>query len=369
MLNFKFKEMKKKKVALLNPMIPHYREEFFLQLAEYVNLDIYTYQNQYAKKNFKISKVSVKPLKSFLFFKKRFLLFSITPFLFRRYHTIILMLNFGHISTWLLLLLKIFHRKKIILWGQGISVKRYIEEERKPNPLLKQMIRMADGIWLYTEKERDQWKRIFPDKPIVALNNTISGVGEILREKNPHLDRQKLKEKYKIVHQICFIFCARFDNPHRRVDLLINSIEYLDPSIYGFIIIGDGQFKPDFSIYPNVYDFGSVYDKQVKDELFEVADIYYQPGWVGLSVVEAMAYGKPILTYKRSEEILQCVEYDYIEDQVNGILLADGDDFKQRIPLLSDTEIESMGRNSKEFVKRNLTMKNMVENALSILAE
>ncbi|QNL51632.1 glycosyltransferase family 4 protein [Olivibacter sp. SDN3] len=360
--------MEKMKVALLNPMVPHYREEFFKLLSSYVDLDIYTYQNQYSKKNFKISDLSVKSLKSLLFFKKRFLLFSITPFLFKRYHTIILMLHFGHISTWLLLLLKVFHRKKIILWGQGISVKRYMEEERKPNLLLKQMIRMADGVWLYTEKERDQWKAIFPNKKIVALNNTISGVGEILGAKNSHLDRQKLKEKYKIVHQTCFIFCARFDNPHRRVDLLVNSIKDLDSSVYGFIIIGEGQFKPDFSSYPNVYDFGSVYDKQIKDELFEVADIYYQPGWVGLSVVEAMAYGKPILTYKRSEEVLQCVEYDYIKDHVNGILLADSDDFKERVPLLSDSEISAMGRNSKEFVRRKLTMKSMVENALSIMA-
>lgn len=361
--------MKKKKVALLNPMIPHYREQFFEQLATHVDLDIYTYEHQFSKKNFKVSNLSVKPIKNLACFRKRFLFFSIGPLLFKKYNTLILMLNFGHLSTWLLLFFKIFHRKRIILWGQGISVKRYIKEEVNPSPLLKQMIRMADGVWLYTEKERDQWKRIFPDKKIVALNNTISGVEDIINGNQKLTSKQELKEKYQIIHNICFIFCARFGNPHRRVDLLLKSVEFLDPSIYGFIIIGEGEFKPDFSVYPNVYDYGTVYEREIKDDLFKIADIYYQPGWIGLSVVEAMAYGKPILTYKRSEEVLQCVEYDYIEHQVNGIILEDINDFKQRIPFLSEKEIQEMGRKSKEIIQGKLTMKNMVENALSIVAK
>lgn len=71
------------------------------------------------------------------------------------------MLHFAHLTTWLLLLTKFIHRKKIILWGQGISVKRYLAEERKPDWKLKAQMALADGVWLYMEKELKQWKGIF----------------------------------------------------------------------------------------------------------------------------------------------------------------------------------------------------------------
>jgi glycosyltransferase involved in cell wall biosynthesis len=356
-----------KNVALLNPIVPHYREEFFGQLAERIDLDIYVYEDKNTSSSFNVSALAVKKIRNSGFLSNRFIIYDIFPLLSKKYDTLVLMLHFGHLSTWFLLLTRIFHRKKVILWGQGISVKRYLQEQKRPNFLFRLMIGLSNGVWLYTEKEHDQWRRIFPKKPMTALNNTISSVDDILDVQRA--DVLMLKTKYNIIHQTCLIFCARFDNPHRRVDLLVKSIELLDPARYGFIIIGDGKFKPDFSNYQHVYDFGTVYDREKKDELFAIADIFYQPGWIGLSVVEAMAYGKPILTYERSEEVLQCVEYGYIENQVNGILLKDFDDFERQVPLLSEGRINELGRQSKAIVRKKLTMKNMVKNALSVILE
>jgi glycosyltransferase involved in cell wall biosynthesis len=240
-------------------------------------------------------------------------------------------------------------------------------EEVHPNRLLMAMLKLADGAWVYMEKETVQWKAIFPDKAIVALNNTISGVEKVL---DTHYDVDELKgikKKHNITEDILLIYCARFDNPYRRFDLLIQTIELLDPRKYGFIIIGEGAYKPDFLPYKNVYDYGKVYEKQLKDELFSIADIYYQPGWIGLSVVEAMAYGKPILTFKRSEAVLQCVEYHYIEHDRNGILLNNIEELKETLSKLMQRELIAMGMQSKRIVQDKLLMGNMVQNALSIL--
>lgn len=355
------------RIAILQPEIPHYREEFFALLKERCEaVDLYVYNSARSSegKGFHIGKneqayITNKQLGGFLFYNPAVLLKG-------KYDTLVLMWHFAHFTTWLLLLTKFIHRKKIILWGQGISVKRYLKEEKHPNILLRWMMLLADGGWVYMKKECEQWQKIFPNKPLVALNNTLTGVYEMV-EKNPNLAKEELRKKYSIKEQVVLLFCARFTNPYRRTDLLVEAIERLDKKRYGFVIIGEGCYKPDFAKYENVYDVGSVYDMDVKGELFALSDLYFQPGWVGLSIVEAMAFSKPICTFKRDDETLQCVEYSYIEDGQNGMIFDNMDDCLNRLTSKSSEEIVRMGNNAREFVKDNLSVVCMVENAMSII--
>ena len=106
------------------------KEKFFKGIHKATPCKVYIYENQLsaAKANYKLSDCPVKSLMRVSF--KGVLLYSIRPFLAGKYDTLVLMLHFAHISTWLLLLLKPFHKKKIIIWGHGISVKRYLQEEK-----------------------------------------------------------------------------------------------------------------------------------------------------------------------------------------------------------------------------------------------
>ena len=232
---------------------------------------------------------------------------------------------------------------------------------------LKWQIALADGAWIYEEPEAKQWQTVFPRKPIVALNNTLTGVEQMCKNEVSGTQKMALREKYRVTQDIIFIFCARFENNYRRTDLLVEAIERLDAKKYGFIIIGEGRNKPDFSLYDNVYDFGAVYDDVLKSELFAVADVYFQPGWVGLSIVEAMAYGKPVFTFRRSQETLQCVEYCYIKEGENGLIFNDMDDCVRQIAVLTKEQIDSMGKQARLLVKEKLTPRQMAEHALSIL--
>ena len=358
----------KPRIAHLQPMIPHYREEFFSRLGDMTRQDIYTFESDDLSKaqSFNIGSTAHKHIacKSF----RGFLLYNPLPLLRGDYDVLVLMLHIGHITTWLLLLTKLFHRKKIILWGQGISVKRYLKEERKPDWKMRLQMSLADGVWLYMEKERQQWSRIFPHKPMTALNNTLTGVEDMARYK-PDVTVDDLKKKYGITQHTVLIFCARFENNHRRADLLVETIKRLDPRRFAFIIIGAGKHKPDFTPYANVHDFGAVYDTNVKRELFAVADIYFQPGWVGLSIVEAMAYGKPVFTFRRSDQTLQCVEYSYIQDGWNGMLLDDIDHCITAITTITDEETRSMGEHARELVTSRLAVKEMAGRAMEVIGK
>lgn len=355
------------RIAFLQPEVPHYRKEFFQDIGNYCERSaIFVYNSfSFAKeKGFEVDTTGLNYIANKKI-KNIILLYTPFPLLSKKYDTLVLMLHFAHITTWGLLLTKFIHRKKIILWGQGISVKRYLREEKKLDWKLKWQIGMADGVWLYMEKEAKQWRKIFPDKPIVALNNTLSGVKE-MTDYMPHASKDDFKNKYAIKQNTILIFCARFENNYRRTDLLLEAIQRLDAKKYGFIIIGAGKNKPDFSIYENVYDFGAVYDTSIKQELFYIADLYFQPGWVGLSIVEAMAYGKPICTFVRSEETKQCVEYSYIEDGVNGLVFSDIDDCINRISMLGAEDIYRLGQNARHLAK-SLTPEKMAENALTVI--
>lgn len=354
-------------IAILQPIVPHYREDFFNGIDKKNKIDIYCYDEKVGltEENFKQGSVRTKRIGVLKI--GPVLIYNPITFIRKKYKTIILMLHFGHLTTWFLLLTKPIHKKKIVLWGHGISVKRYLKEEKQPNILLRWMIGLADVIWVYTKKEKAQWLKLFPNKRIIGLNNTISDVGRIVRLK-PKETKKNLKEIYKIKEKICFIFCARFNSPYRRVDLLLDIIQKLDTEKYGFIIIGEGDFKPDFSMYNNVYDYGTVYDSDIKDDLFTIADCYLQPGWLGLSVVEALAYGKPIITFKRSEDILQCVEYSYIDHRYNGLILEDVNDFLNIVNSIKQTELVEMGKRAKEYVQNDLLMESMVSNASNSLS-
>ena len=352
-------------LAVLQPEIPHYRKEFFEFITTNCSCcDIFVYNTEKASKRmgFKVSKGG-QYIRNFQF--HGIMVCNPLPLLSKKYNTLVLMLHFGHIITWLLLLTKWLHRKRIILWGQGISVKRYLHEEHHPDWKLKWQIALADGVWVYMEKETKMWKALFPRKPIVALNNTLSGADK-MTQYVPECSRTELKEKYGATEDIILIFCARF-NHYRREDLLLKTIQCLNPSKYGFLIIGDGDTKPDFSAFANVHDFGALYETKIKQELFAIADLYFQPGWVGLSIVEAMAYGKPICTFQRTEYIKQCVEYSYIVDGFNGYIFSDIDDCISKISSLSREEIQRMGNNARQFVMQNLSPVKMAEQALGIV--
>ena len=359
--------MKKIRVAILQPEIPHYRVEFFSLLEKQLSLlDVYVY-NRVDKTLLQGFCLTIKKfiyIPNFVF--KGILFYNLFYLLNKRYDTLILMLHRGHFSTWLLLCTKIFHRKRIILWGHGISTQRYLTEEIRSNMLTKNMLCLADGVWLYTQKEALMWAKLFPNKPIVALNNTISNINGIL-DYSPCLAKDVLKRKYNVNEGFVLLFCARFNSINRRIDLLLECIERLDPEKFGFIIIGKGEHKPDFSKYHNVHDMGEIYSRELKQELFTLSDIYFQPAWIGLSVVEAMGYALPIFTFKRSNDIKQGVEYSYIQDEYNGRIFGDMDGLIEELNSLHQDRIRQMGENAKKYVRENLTMEHMVNAALSIL--
>ena len=362
--------MKKPKIriALLQPLIPHYRESFFKALAEKYYITFYTVkrQNDDTVKKINHSALSSICIKNKIIAKK-INIYNILPFLMRNYEILILPNEIRSLSTWVLLVLRKFSKNKTILWGHGISIKHYLKEKSR-YPVIRIIFNsLADQVWLYTDNEKKILKKHINENKLITITNTID-TRKIWSLKIP--DIRKIKKQYQISDKINFIYSARFSTPQRRADLLEKIIQRLDKNKYGFIIIGDGQYKPDLEKYTNVHDFGALYDDNLKSALFNIADLYLQPAWIGLSGVEALAYGKPILTLKRSHEILQCVEYGYIRHLENGFIANDIEELIHFIENINHERLLSLQQKSLEYAKRHLGIENMIlaaENGLKQL--
>jgi len=354
----------RKNIAIIQPMVAHYRREFYELLGKQHEIDSYSWMgdSESAKEGFEATASRCRKLKGIKLGPMIF--YSFFPFLCGKYDVIVLVQEMKYISHWPILLLARFWGKKVVLWGHGITVAKYHKHCAKMPLSRKLMFLLSDCAWFYTATERAIWRNLLPSLKSVSLGNTISGVNRVLNL-DIETNQTSLRDKYSITQKIVLIFCARFNTSHRRVDLLVRLLETLNPDKYGLIVIGDGAIKPDFSRYRNVYDFGSSYDEDLKDRLFATADIYYQPAWLGLSIVEAMAYGKPVFTLKRSEEILQGVEYGYIQSGHNGMIF---ENFKALADCIQNVDIRSvkqLGANARQFVQDNLTMESMVNNAVA----
>lgn len=349
------------KTAIIQGIIPHYREDFFKTLKKTIDFELYIYETNNSSKNMKFSELQTKQLKSKNIMNK--LIYFNFIDLLKHHEVIILPGNMRLISVWILLILGKILNKKIILWGHGISVINYLKEEKKLNFIRVVFHKLASHTWLYTEREKEIWKHYIDDTKLTALGNSID-TKKIFDL--PKLDKELLKKKYNISTKLNLIYCARFTK-NRRIDLMIDLIKELKDENIGLIIIGDGDYKPNFSDFEHVYDFGAVYDDVIKHELFTIADLYFQPAWTGLSIVEAMAYGKPIITFERTENILQCVEYAYIEHYYNGFIGKSILEIKNFLLNISVDTLRTLERNCKNTIIKELNTDNMVRSVTEVL--
>jgi len=352
------------KITIIQPLIPSYRQEFFLRLSSKINYDLFTLSEKKSmhREGLNESNTNVKNLKTLQF--KQFRWFNPFPIL-RKYKTIVLCGESSIITNWVILLVSKFINNKILIWGHGVTYSK-----NKPvNILHKLMYFLCDGGIFYTPKEMRFWKMKFPNKNLIALYNTVFVNQEYfnLLNKNKSGNIDILKNKHSITQSKIFISCHRFTNPNRRHDLLEKVIAESDKTNVGFIIIGEGYLKPDFSKYSNVYDFGAVWDDNLKTELFFIADFYLQFGWTGLSIVEAFAYGKPVISMRRGKAIKHSVEYYYLKNNFNSIIINDVNEFKS-IEEINENKIEELAVNALNTYNCDLPIQQMVDNFYKALS-
>lgn len=238
----------------------------------------------------------------------------------------------------------------VIYWNFGINLAT--PDAKFKNLLYYHIHRLSDAILLYSPAEIQIIKERNHHKVFVAYNTL--NFTDIDREK--FTDRNYLRERYKIKEKHIILFVARI-NPAKRLDILLKCFRNKNTAV---VIIGPGIENEQIEIINNTsnyYYLGEIFNKEEIGRIFYSTDIFCIPGNFGLSLVEALFWGKPAVTfYERGSP-----EKYYFKDGYNGYRVRSVSEFENKISaLLSNPEkYKKMSENARRTYEDKAHIINM----------
>jgi glycosyltransferase involved in cell wall biosynthesis len=247
---------------------------------------------------------------------------------------------------------------KVIHWGHRRPMHRHI---RLKNILYNLDHWLDDAVVVYAEELRAYiWNR-FQRKTFVA-NNTLN-----LTEYKEHaLSRDEIKRKYNIPTAKNIICMGRMHR-RKRIGDLVEAFRELNMDDVGLILVGP---DPDGILNHidgrNIFKLGPVHGDESLD-LLSASDVYCLPGAVGLSIVDALYCGLPVIT----ENVIHGPEIMYLKNGINGFITPVGD-VAQLVSklklLLTDDEMRSrFSMAAKDEIMTSGHIENMCKGFLSAL--
>ncbi len=173
------------------------------------------------------------------------------------------------------------------------------------------------------------------------------------------------ENKYRIIHVGRLV-------KWKRVDLLIDAIAILKkkyPEVE-LVVIGTGPEKEnlvnqskDLNVFNNVKFVGGVYENEILGKYLLESSIYVLAGMGGLSINDAMCFGKPVIC-----SVCDGTEKKLVRDNINGFIFKNGnlDDLVSKIDILfSNPELQKkMGEMSISIIKNEVNMDVVIRNYL-----
>ncbi|OHD76114.1 MAG: hypothetical protein A2V99_03540 [Spirochaetes bacterium RBG_16_67_19] len=227
-----------------------------------------------------------------------------------------------HLINYLLLLLSRLRLKKVAYWGHG-----WHRQQRNPNSLSamakKRLIKHPDWWFAYTSSAAEYLRSQGVEAGIItvaqnsldlaAFQEALASVGD---EELEHLRTDLGMDEQCLVG----LFCGRLYRGKRIPFLLQVAVEIrrLLPWFH-LVIIGEGperELVEDLSKWEKGIHFvGAKVGKQ-KAAFFRLAQVFLNPGVVGLAILDAFAGGLPFIT---TDIPHHGPEIDYLENGKNGL--------------------------------------------------
>jgi glycosyltransferase involved in cell wall biosynthesis len=165
------------------------------------------------------------------------------------------------------------------------------------------------------------------NKLFVAANTLdLSAVKIIynkLKDKGKPAVKNELGKNFDSVFNLIFIGRLL---PNKRIDLLINAVHLLTRDFdIALHIIGSGEeeyiIKKDPLCNKKIFYYGAIYDDEITGKYLFASDLFVMPGYVGLSIIQAFAFGLPVVTCNQENDgPFHSPEIEYLDHGFNGIL-------------------------------------------------
>lgn len=344
----------KKKVLIIQSLIPHYRIPIFNELSQWVDLTvIYDKGSAPVGVDFNVVKVDICHIRHVPKIHKR----NIVR-LAKKFDVVISMLDGSFLTTHLLCYFR--GKTKLILWGIGVAAgynTRYDSSQETAYGYLK-LINRSDAALFYSNYPIEKYKGLgVEETKLFVANNTVKVLAAENRERKYILFVGSLYKAKKIFELL---------NCYKSAFQLCTDIPKL-------VIIGDGddgeavrQWVLDNSLDEQIELPGAIYDEPELARYFSSAVMCVSPDQAGLTVLQAFGYGVPFVTHK---DAITGGERLNIKNEENGILVESFDELTAVICDCAQNQEKyiKMGENAKRYYEENRTVSHMVSGFLDAI--
>jgi glycosyltransferase involved in cell wall biosynthesis len=255
---------------------------------------------------------------------------KIIPLAFRRdLETIIFLGSSYYLATWVSAALCRLMGKRVLFWTIGW---RRLDTRLK-TLFRTRFYRLAHGLLLYGYFAKMQAIRLGfkPENLHVVFNSLNTPQQAKLRQQVTDEERQELRRQLFPEHpERPILICTTRLVRKRQLDDLLRAVGKLRDTGHhcNVLLVGDGEERPTLEQMTRelnlpVHFYGACYDEQVLARLIMAADVTVAPGMVGLTAMQSLAYGTPVITH--DNPYAQSPEFEAIIPGVNGDLFKHGD--------------------------------------------
>jgi glycosyltransferase involved in cell wall biosynthesis len=225
-----------------------------------------------------------------------------------------------HLVNYPLLALSRLGFKRVAYWGHGRN--RQSSARTPAERLKRQLVNATDWWFAYTRGTRDYLVGCgVPERKITVVQNSID-VGDFQRElaavSAEEVDALRARLGIPRAAKIG-LFCGSLHDD-KRLPFLIDSALAMRERTPGLhlLIVGAGpegeRLRHAAAGRPWIHLLGARFGKD-KAICFRAADVFLNPGLIGLGVLDAFAAGLPVLT---TDVPIHSPEIEYVESGVNG---------------------------------------------------
>lgn len=319
-----------KHVTILQHRLLHYRTEFFSRLRERcfakgIQVDLVHGQasrRELGKKDVGYLSWATQVTNRFVEIGARDILWQPYPRALSATDLLIVMQESRILSNYPHLLSRCWSQRKVAYWGHGVNF-----QSEAPDGLRERWKRMmlsrVDWWFAYTDMTRDIVRaQGFPNDRITVLDNAIDN--ESFRRELatvPDDEVATIRSSLGIAERSPVgLFCGSL-YVDKRLEFMISAADRIRERIpdFSLVVVGDGPSADDVRAAaisrPWLHCVG-VKKGHDKAAYFRLASVVFNPGAVGLHVLDAFCAGVPMATTRDAKH---GPEIAYLEDGVNGI--------------------------------------------------
>lgn len=319
----------KKKIAMVFPYAPSYREPIYKLMDEEFDCTFYFCSNaDYGLKYMNYSHLKNVNTEMTETRKGPFMFYSgISKIDFSGYDVVMHPGTIRNLSSWYLnwKMLRLKNRPKLAIWTHG-----WYGKESKLERIIKcYYYSLIDKIYLYGDYAKKGLIKagVDPNHLITIYNSLDYDSQVVMRTK---LSEQPIYKDHFGNDNPNLFFVGRLTEV-KKLDLILRAMALLrERGLYvNMTFIGDGTEKEtleslaiELGLEQNVWFYGACYDEEVLGNMIYNADLCVAPGNIGLTAMHTLAYGTPALTH--DDFPFQMPEFEAIREGETGAFFRRG---------------------------------------------